>query len=106
MNGMTESPETAVWAALFVLCVAGTSLFDRFECETAAWKKMLRWTMAAALSQGAAALWGYWALAVLAAMAMAGLTVHLRWCRAHGIDPLRATPRRRYYELRGWPWVE
>ena len=23
-----------------------------------------------------------------------------------GIDPLRATPRRKYYELRGWTWPE
>ena len=31
---------------------------------------------------------------------------HFVWCRRHGIDPLRATPRRRYYELRGWTWVD
>jgi hypothetical protein len=35
-----------------------------------------------------------------------GLVVHLVWCRKNGIDPLRATPRRRYYEMRGWDWPE
>ena len=25
------------------------------------------------------------------------------WCRKHEIDPWNATPRERYYELRGWP---
>lgn len=106
MTGIGGSPESAVWMGLFVLCAVGTSVFDRFECETPAWKKVLRWTMAAVLSQAAASVWGYWALGVLAVLAVTGLTVHLTWCRRHGIHPLRATPRRRYYELRKWAWEE
>jgi hypothetical protein len=31
-----------------------------------------------------------------------GLAFHLWWCRRHGIDSLRAEPKERYYELRGW----
>ncbi len=31
-----------------------------------------------------------------------GLAFHLWWCRKHGIDPLTAEPKERYYELRGW----
>ncbi len=31
-----------------------------------------------------------------------GLMFHFWWCRKHGIDPLTAEPRDKYYELRGW----
>lgn len=31
-------------------------------------------------------------------------TFHLVWRRCDGIDPLKATPSRRYYALRGWTW--
>jgi hypothetical protein len=36
------------------------------------------------------------------AAGIAGVAFHIWWCRMHGIDPVHATPRKRYYELRGW----
>jgi len=46
-------------------------------------------------------------MGVVPALAAAGgLTVHFMWCRRHGIDPVHATPRRKYYALRGWTWRE
>jgi hypothetical protein len=33
-----------------------------------------------------------------------GIAFHCWWCIKNDIHPLRATPRRRYYELRGWDW--
>lgn len=94
----------AEWAALFVLCALGTSLFDRFEIETPAWKKLCRWGLAAALTIGTTPFFGHGALIVLGVFAILGGSVHLWWCLRHGIHPLRATPRRRYYALRGWAW--
>ena len=45
-------------------------------------------------------------LAVLFPLAAvgAGAMVHYSWCRKHAIHPIHATPRRKYYELRGWSW--
>ena len=49
---------------------------------------------------------GHWAIAFPITLGVAGATFHIWWCRKHGIDPIRATPRRRYYELRGWSWPD
>ena len=46
------------------------------------------------------------AIALPVALGGAGLTFHFVWCQRNGIHPLRATPRRRYYQLRGWTWPE
>jgi hypothetical protein len=46
------------------------------------------------------------AIAFPVAAGLAGATFHFTWCRRNGIHPLYATPRRRYYELRGWMWRE
>ena len=35
-----------------------------------------------------------------------GSIVHTVWCKKHSIHPIYATPRRKYYELRGWVWPE
>jgi len=35
-----------------------------------------------------------------------GAIVHVTWCRKHQIHSVHATPRRKYYKLRGWPWPE
>lgn len=89
---------------LFVLSVLASSIFDKFETETPAWRKLLRWAFAAALTLGAYGWIGHWSLALLAAFAGLGAAVHVWWCAKHGIDPLLARPRRNYYELRGWRW--
>ena len=68
-------------AVLLAIAVLGPSILARFEAETPAWRKV--------------------GLGVL------GLSPHFWWCRRHGIHPLYATPRRRYYELRGgWSWPD
>jgi hypothetical protein len=90
--------------ALFMLCAVSSSLFDKFEVETPTWKKLARWSFAAALTLGAEFWIGHCALAVLAAFAILGSFVHFYWCSRNGIDPIGASPRQRYYELRGWSW--
>lgn len=49
---------------------------------------------------------GHWALLVAIGPAFLGLIIHFKWCKANNIHPLKATPRKRYYELRGWQWPE
>lgn len=91
---------------LLALAILGQSTFAVFEVETPAWRKILKWAVVTGGTIGLFAAVGHWALALPAAGALAGGGFHVWWCRRNGIHPLRATPRRRYYELRGWPWPE
>ena len=45
-------------------------------------------------------------LGVLLGLAAVGAAFHYWWCRANGIDPVQALPRRKYYQLRGWSWPD
>ena len=92
--------------ALYLLQTVGHSYFDVFEVETPGWRKTLKWVILAGLTVGLYKWVGHWALLLPLAGALLGLTVHFVWCRKHGIDPIDATPRRRYWELRGWEWKE
>ena len=91
--------ELAVLLGLFVL---GSEIFARFEIETPAWRKILKWSMVIGLTLGLYLVIGHWAVVVPVVLGLSGLTFHMIWCRRNGIHPLKATPRRRYYELRGW----
>ncbi len=89
--------------ALLAFAIIGSGAFAVFKIETPWWRKILKWTVLSLLILGLSRVIGHWAIAVLIGFALLGTTFHLWWCRKHGIDPIRATPRRRYYELRGWP---
>jgi hypothetical protein len=91
-------------AVLLAFSILGQSTFARFEIETSAIRKIVKWFTMAALTLGLYRLIGHWALLVPIGMGVAGTTFHFIWCRRNGIDPIRATPARRYYELRGWSW--
>lgn len=93
-------------AVLLALSIIGQGVFAPFEVETPVWRKLLKWSIVVVATLGLYRAVGHWALLLPAAAAAAGTAVHVVWCRRHGIHPLRATPRRRYYELRGWPWSE
>jgi hypothetical protein len=43
-----------------------------------------------------------WTFAWIIGLPGVGLAFHLWWCKKHGINPLTAEPKERYYELRGW----
>lgn len=92
------------FAALFLACAVGSSVFDKFEVETPIWKKLLRWSCAAFLTILTYLFVGHWALLVFGLLSGLGLAVHVNWCRKHGIDPIAAHPREAYYRLRNWPW--
>ncbi len=91
---------------LLLLAIVGPATFAVFEVETPAWRKVLKWTLICAITLGLARTLGHWALVVPLLLAGVGLLVHWRWCHRHGIHPLHATPRKRYYALRGWTWRE
>ncbi|MFQ5946783.1 MAG: hypothetical protein ACE5NC_11130 [Anaerolineae bacterium] len=86
--------------------VLGTSIFGRFEVETPWWRLTLKWGIVILITYLVYRWIGHWAMLVVVVLALAGTIVHFTWCRKNGIDPWRATPRRKYYELRGWAWLE
>jgi len=92
------------WFSLLVLHVLGASVFGRFETETPWWRLVVKWGTVIALTWIVFLLAGHWALMVVLVPAAGGGAFHFVWCRRHGIDPWRATPRRKYYRLRGWSW--
>ena len=91
---------------LLAFAILGPAIFSVFELETPWWRKVLKWGVLSALTLGLYSAVGHWALAVPIGLGLLGSSFHLWWCRKQGIDPLRATPRRRYYELRGWAWPD
>ena len=91
---------------LIVLMTLGTSFFAVFEVETPGWRKMTKWMIVHGATVGLFFAVGHWALVFPIVAGGMGLTFHFVWCNSKGIHPLRATPRRRYYELRGWQWQE
>ena len=91
-------------AVLLALSVLGQSVFARFEIETPPIRKIVKWFTMAAITLGLYRIVGHWALLVPGVMGAAGTTFHFIWCRRNGIDPIRATPVRKYYQLRGWKW--
>ncbi len=87
---------------LLVMQIVGSTVFAVFEIEAARWRLILRWAVVAAGTLGLYAWVGHWSLLFPLVMAAMGVTVHFVWCKKNGIHPLHATPRKRYYELRGW----
>ena len=91
---------------LLLLTLIGSEVFARFEVETPLWRKFTKWLV---VIGGTVLLYrgiGHWTLVFPLGLAAMGTTFHFWWCRRNEIHPLRATPRRRYYQLRGWDWLE
>ena len=93
-------------AVLLAIAVVGPATFAVFEAEAPAWRKILKWSLLTGLTWLAYRFAGHTALAVPLGLALLGLGLHWWWCIRHGIHPVHALPRRRYYELRGWAWPD
>ncbi len=93
-------------AVLLALVIVGSSVFAVFEVESERWRKALKWLIVSGGTIGLYFWIGHEALALPLGLGAAGLVLHFWWCRKHGIHPIRATPRRKYYELSGWQWPE
>ena len=91
-------------AVLLAFAILGQSSMARFEIETPAWRKIIKWSMMSLVTVALSRWVGHWALLLPLGMGLIGTVFHFVWCRRNGIDPLRATPALKYYELRGWPW--
>jgi hypothetical protein len=91
---------------LLGLQLFGTQIFAPFEIETPVWRKILKWLLVIGLTLLLYRFIGHRAAVVPIVLGVMGLVGHFVWCRKHGIHPIRATPRGRYYELRGWDWNE
>ncbi len=91
---------------LLAILILGSSIFAVFEVETARWRKALKWFIVSGATVGLYYVVGHYALGLLVGLGAVGLSFHIGWCRRHGIHPIDATPRRKYYELRGWAWPE
>ena len=91
---------------LLVLLTLGSTIFAVFEVETPRWRKVLKWLIVIGGTLGLYYSVGHLAVLFPIIAGGVGSMVHLSWCRKHGIHPIYATPRRKYYELRQWPWPE
>ena len=93
--------------ALFIFRTLGVSVFGKFEAETPWWRLTLKWIALFLLSYGLYSFYGHTAaLLTILFLALVGLVFHFWWCAKNKIHPIYATPRRKYFELRGWKWVE
>ena len=91
---------------LLFIQLIGSSVFARFEIETPALRKIIKWLLMDAATIGLYYVMGHWSLILPLVMLIAGTTTHFYICKKNGIDPIKATPRKKYYQLRGWKWVE
>jgi hypothetical protein len=89
---------------LLALVIFGTSLFAVFEVETPRWRKVAKWLVVCGGTVGSYFACGHVAVVFPIGLAAVSVGYHVWWCHRHGIDALHATPRRKYYELRGWHW--
>ena len=93
-------------SVLLFRMTVGMGVFGRVEVGRPAWKGLLKWAIFIFGTVGLYQLVGHWSLLFPAAGFVVGGIVHTVWCRKHSIHPIYASPRRRYYELRGWAWPE
>lgn len=93
-------------AELLVIQLVMTSFFARFEVETRASIKILKWIIIAKITFGLYYYFGHWSAIFPVVALIPGTIYHFVWCKKNGIDPIKATPRKKYYELRKWKWEE
>ena len=91
---------------LLIVQILATNFFGRFEIETPAIRKIIKWLIIAAITVALFFWIGHWATIFPLIGLIPGTIYHFIWCKKNGIDPLKATPKKKYYELRGWKWEE
>ena len=93
-------------AELLLLQLFAFVLFGRFEVETHAARRIIKWFVIYGITVGIYYWLGNWAALVPVLAVIQGSIYHVVWCKKNGIHPLKATPRKKYYQLRGWKWEE
>src|SRR5690349_5513083 len=96
-----------VLLTLIIFQTLGFAVFGKFESEAPWWRSPLKWSFIIGIVWLVNFYFGELVtFIVLGSLYVLAMIVHITWCRAHGIHPIHATPRRKYFELRGWKWVE
>jgi hypothetical protein len=93
-------------AELLIIQLLASNFFARFEVETPAFRKIIKWLVIAGITIGIYYWLDHWALVFPLVALIPGTIYHFMWCKKNGIDPLKATPKKKYYSLRGWKWEE
>jgi len=100
---------TGIELELIVLLVLQTALittFAKFEVETSTLKKLFKWFLIDAITILLYYFIQHWAVLFPFLAVIPGTIYHFIWCKKNGIHPFKATPRRKYYQLRNWKWEE
>ncbi len=93
-------------AELLLLQLFAFVLFGRLEVETPAVRRIIKWLIIYCITICIYYWQGHWAILIPLVATIPGSIYHVIWCRKNNIDPLKATPRKKYYELRRWKWEE
>ena len=93
-------------AELLIIHLLASTFFARFEVETPAFRKIIKWLVIFGITIGLYYWLHHWALLFPVIAMIPGTIYHFSWCKKNGIDPLKATPKKKYYQLRGWKWEE
>lgn len=87
---------------LLIIQTTFISAFAKFEIETHLHKKLIKWFIIDGITIGIYFVAGHWAALFPLLALIPGTVFHFTWCKKNGIHPFKATPRKKYYELRGW----
>ena len=91
---------------LLIIQTIFISAFARFEIETPLIRKLVKWFIIDGITIGLYFLVGHWAVIFPILGLVPGTIYHFNWCKKNGINPIKATPVKKYYELRGWKFPE
>jgi hypothetical protein len=96
------------WELITLLIIQTTSIsaFAKFEIETPLLRSIIKWFIIDGIALTLYHFFDHWAMLFILLSLVPGTIYHFMWCKRYGINPLKATPRKRYYELRGWKWQE
>jgi hypothetical protein len=95
------------WFILLIISVLGNSIFRQFASGAPIWQLISKWLTTMGITYLLYQMGGHqWALGFLFSFLSLGIAVHFLWCGYHEIHPWRATPKAKYYALRGWKLEE
>jgi hypothetical protein len=90
-------------AAIAILFAVGNIVFGRFEEHTPRWRRLLKFAIVMAVGVSVSSYFGrVWMWALLGAMALPVVYIHVWWLPSRGINGWTGEPRQKYYALRGW----
>ncbi len=96
--------ETTIITSIFAV---GNVFFGHFEEGLPKWRRVAKMVFVTAFAIAITALTGRTGFYVaLGCMAGLFVFVHFWWLPKHGIHPLTAEPKERYYQFRGWKLPE